>query len=268
MPHTPHDNNSNGPQSELDMIEHAMNSMMQGVFSTMFRSFMEPVIFETNRIQQLPENTQAGIASDDFDGSDFRRLANKSRQQRGLPEIPDNQPTQQQHDMIPAQPPSLLGMMMGEQQPTSSSGTLLDLLLPDHDRFFNRSVQAMDMFPREDEVGGPHQTSNWSFSSSSQRRVLRPDGTEESYVTSTKNGVTETIKRIKHPDGTVEETRESGTHNNGIQQSHPSLLITNQSSPIEQQQLPPSIQPRNPQQQQQQDGEGGPLFKMWKRIFG
>lgn len=163
MPHTPHDNNNNGPQSDLDMIEHAMNSMMQGVFSTMFRSFMEPVVFETNRIQQLPENTQAGIASDDFDGSDFRRLANKSRQQRGLPEIPDNQPTQQQHDMIPAQPPSLLGMMMGEQQPNSSSGTLLDLLLPDHDRFFNRSVQAMDMFPREDEVGGPHQTSNVSF---------------------------------------------------------------------------------------------------------
>lgn len=110
----------------------------------------------------------------------------------------------------------------------------------------------------------------WSFTSSSQRRVLRPDGTEESYVTSTKNGVTETIKRIKHPDGTVEETRESGSHNNGIQQSPSStLFITNQSSPIEQQQQLPPIQPRTPQQQQQQqDGEGGPLFKMWKRIFG
>ena len=163
MPNTPHDNNNNGPQSDLDMIEHAMNNMMQGVFSTMFRSFMEPVIFETNRIQQLPENTQAGIANDDFDGSDFRRLANKSRQQRGLPEIPDNsQRTQQVDDMIPAQPPSLLGMMMGEQQPTASSGTLLDLLLPDHDRFFNKSVQVMDMFPHEDEMERSHQTSNVS----------------------------------------------------------------------------------------------------------
>lgn len=162
MPHD-NNNNNNGPQSELDLIEHAMNNMMQGVFSTMFRSFMEPVVFETSRIQQLPESTQAGIQGDDFDGSDFRRLANKSRQQRGLPEIPDSPPTQQQHDMIPAQPPSLLGMMMGEQQPAASSGTLLDLLLPDHDRFFNKSVQIMDMFPHEDEVGRPQQTSNVSY---------------------------------------------------------------------------------------------------------
>ncbi|KAI9317936.1 hypothetical protein BX666DRAFT_1565428 [Dichotomocladium elegans] len=266
MPLSPNDRN---PESELDMLEHALGSMVQGVFSSMFRSIFEPSgIVENGRIIQQEGATTT--VEDEFGGSDFRRLAQKSRQNRGLSPEPDNGSTAVkdgkdttpaltllQHNQQQQQPRSLLDIILGDddhpqsQQPIQT-GTILDLLLPDRDRFFHRTLGMMD--EPEDAHGG--MSNHFSFTSSSQRRVIRPDGTEESYITRTQNGVTETIRRIKHPDGTVEETHESGgkRNHNPLRITHPNNNMSSQTPLFEQ---PP-----------EQQREGGLLFRTWKRIFG
>ncbi|KAI8342935.1 hypothetical protein BC941DRAFT_409978 [Chlamydoabsidia padenii] len=49
----------------------------------------------------------------------------------------------------------------------------------------------------------------WTFTSSStsHQRTIQPDGTEEVVTTTRRNGRTETVTTIRHPDGTLQEYR-------------------------------------------------------------
>lgn len=90
---TPPPNKNDQFDQDLEAIENAMNSMMQGAFSMVFKQLID----SSNGIfEQFPETTtiidgknvngsMASIAEDEFGGSDFKRLANKSKQNRGLP---------------------------------------------------------------------------------------------------------------------------------------------------------------------------------------
>lgn len=84
----PHNNNNSNQNEDFEAFESMINSMMQGAFSTLFRDMshrlFEPVttIIDGNHTQI---NSQPIL--DDYEGSDFRRLARKSKQNRRAEEI-------------------------------------------------------------------------------------------------------------------------------------------------------------------------------------
>ncbi|KAI9491973.1 hypothetical protein BDB00DRAFT_830583 [Zychaea mexicana] len=286
----PRQNDPDFPQSELEMIEQAMNSMVQGTFNMLFHTLLGPeqngptvTTFETNSNGVQPPGMLG-------DGSDFRKLSSKSRQSRGtLPsnennsviddeqqqenaprsasvivQDPELHNQQNQHHMGPPPMTNILQFMFGNPSGQaapgdSGTGTLLDLMLPSNDRLFN-SMEDPEILAQPRQVvedSTSPQNSSWSFSSSSQRRVVKADGTEETYMTRTQNGITETIKRIKYPDGSMEESKETdGSKNSGIFSrlssiDYPSTTLLSS---------PPSDQSQYP--------SGGPLSSMWKRFFG
>lgn len=75
-------------ETDLQNIENAMNSMMQGAFSMLFKQLVDTT-FEapsttTTIIDGKNMKTAESIVEDEFGGSDFKRLRNKSKQNRGL----------------------------------------------------------------------------------------------------------------------------------------------------------------------------------------
>ncbi|KAG0187864.1 hypothetical protein DFQ28_005752 [Apophysomyces sp. BC1034] len=75
------------PQSELDLLENAMQNMMHGTMGSLFRQLIDPNVFDS---PQSERSITATSTVDDFGGSDFKRLANKSKVARGL--IPESPP--------------------------------------------------------------------------------------------------------------------------------------------------------------------------------
>lgn len=76
----------NDPQSELDLIEQSFNNMVNGAFSLLFRQVFEPVVDEVTR--DMPQSSME--ANGAFDGSDFRRLAHKSKQRQRPEDRPED----------------------------------------------------------------------------------------------------------------------------------------------------------------------------------
>ena len=187
------DHDSDIPQSELDMIEQAMNTMVQGTFSMLFHGLFGPDqnsnyvgTFENNN--KIQESTSGMIGND---GSDFRRLANKSRQNRGVPTTSEEQDNieesatppprsatmiirdepnfQNRNDSvdmarIPAPLPTMMNLLQfmlgnptGQTAPAGSNetGTLLDLMLPSDDRLFNSMDPETVSQPRQVVAGDP-----------------------------------------------------------------------------------------------------------------
>jgi hypothetical protein len=83
-------------ENEIQAIENAMNSMMQGAFSMMFKSifdtssgssiFEQPAvattIFDGRNIEPTFSARITETEEDEFGGNDFKRLANKRKQNR------------------------------------------------------------------------------------------------------------------------------------------------------------------------------------------
>lgn len=101
----PNNDNNNQFDSDLEAIENAMNSIMQGALSSMFRQFTDSSIFENAENNGFPgiensgnsittvfdgRNINSGVPAstvveeDGYGGSDFKRLAKKSRENRGI----------------------------------------------------------------------------------------------------------------------------------------------------------------------------------------
>ncbi|KAI8146063.1 hypothetical protein BJV82DRAFT_600312 [Fennellomyces sp. T-0311] len=255
-------NDSDFPQSELDMIEHAMGSMMQGTLSMLFRTLLEPDN-NTTRVTFESNDDPSGMIGD---GSDFRKLANKSRQNRGLPaeqtvpEAPRTLMTREPelNDSPMMNPPManilqfMFGNSAGQFEPASNNaGTLLDLMMPDDHLFNNMDPETVARPNQNGHVDPSQGGSSFSFSSTSQRRIVKPDGTEETHYACTQNGITETVKRIKYPDGSIDEVKETGngTNRGGLfSSSHPPAISFHGQSDEQ----------RHP----------GVLSSMWRRFFG
>ncbi|KAF7723279.1 hypothetical protein EC973_002125 [Apophysomyces ossiformis] len=242
---TKHDNNDLFPQSELELLESAMQNMMHGTMGSLFRQLIGPSVLDMpHGAEEQPDATASH--GDDFGGNDFKRLAKKSKAARGLiSEDVEQQQAEQQRSspifesrqaMIPDRFPRDI-----EQR---------DAFEPLHNIFQMMFSQPLlnETYPFPSNEGSDTGTSTpsssfWSYSSSSQRSVLKADGTKETIYTTTQNGVTETVKSITYPDGTVEEIRErqdGGNHRQPFVKSLPS-----------------------PQDQ------GAPILqRMWKSIFG
>ncbi|KAL1932748.1 hypothetical protein VTP01DRAFT_8426 [Rhizomucor pusillus] len=305
MPRQPDDYGN--AQSELEMLEHVMNSMIQNTFSSFFRGMMGPSIFDNDNgrnvtIIETTGGNQENVAGpmDDFGGSDFRKLASKSRNNKD-----NNNNDNTFHDRRPDQSPLVVD---NSRQPPSDNVPihrrddangmsvstppmvgLMQLLFGNHADLSGPSIQSeMDPYnkaPREGSIidlltshdegffstqppvvsnEGNGQGSWSSFTSTSQRRIIRPDGTEETFITRSSNGITETVKRITHPDGTVEETRETGNKNHdGMMTGRPWKLLSNQDNHATSQ--PPKMPENNIPTAQNNTGI---LSGLWKRWFG
>ncbi|OAD05214.1 hypothetical protein MUCCIDRAFT_155832 [Mucor lusitanicus CBS 277.49] len=214
---------SNNPDNQFDAdleaIENAMNNIMQGAFSTMFRQLIDSSIFEDAEKSGFPGAKQIGdtittvfdgrnlngrvpastvVEEDGYGGSDFKRLARKSKENRGITTTTEETPAaEHRRDMVPS--PSAATA-------PSPAGLIFNLLFqqPPADIFnTNRDGSSKDAAPpSQDENGG------WSFTSTSSRTIYQPDGSQETIITKKTNGVTETIKQIRYADGRTEETRE------------------------------------------------------------
>ncbi|CAO3594298.1 unnamed protein product [Absidia cylindrospora] len=189
MSFPPNNNNINDdPHSELELLEGLLNNMFSGATSMIFQTLQEPFLNDVEQPQQHGSYSLNGR----FSNSDFRRIAEKKRQQR----------QQQEGGLdLSTNKTTVLSISNNDSVIGNGLGGIVAALLGD--------------FDPSTHPAGHHDSDNnqgWAFTSSStsQRRTVRVDGTEETVITTKRNGTTETVTTIKHPDGTIEETRNIG----------------------------------------------------------
>ncbi|KAK4519343.1 Bifunctional purine biosynthesis protein PurH [Mucor velutinosus] len=225
MSKQPPTNNNHASQfdADLEAIENAMNNIMQGAFSTMFRQLIDSSIFEDEEKSGFPGAKQIGdtittvfngrnldsmvpastvVEEDGYGGSDFKRLARKSKESRGISTTEETPVAAASRDMVPSSstattpsPAGLIFNLLFQQPPAEIFNINRDALPVTH-------TNSKDAPPSEDKNGG------WSFTSTTSRTIYQPDGTQETTITKKSNGVTETIKQIRYADGRTEESRE------------------------------------------------------------
>ncbi|KAI8990333.1 hypothetical protein BDB01DRAFT_848407 [Pilobolus umbonatus] len=210
----PDNNNNNSMENDLEIIENAMNSMMQGAFSSLFKQLIDTSIFETTEpysrggsaITVIDGNNsneigRIGGTMPDYGGDDFRILANKHKHNKPISSTSDiatntrtianntTQPLQEHHPSIIK---SIFNRLLHKDENTQSSKEEIisrDIMEPDYP--LNRDNNA-----------------HWTFTSSSQKTVYQPDGSQITTITTKTNDKTETIQRIRYPDGHIEERRD------------------------------------------------------------
>jgi hypothetical protein len=129
-------NNDQQFDADLAAIENAMNNMMQGAFSMMFKQLTDSSIFESIAFPGVLDssnetnvtttilngnnlnNSTAVIEGDGYGGNDFKRLAKKSKQNRGI--IPAEE--------IVSNEPQHIQQQSSSTSPTTSVGTIFNLL--------------------------------------------------------------------------------------------------------------------------------------------
>ncbi|KAI7898747.1 uncharacterized protein BX663DRAFT_523972 [Cokeromyces recurvatus] len=225
MSRQPPYNNSTDDQfnSEIEAIENAMNSMMQGAFSMMFKQFMGPNnnimgdifsgAFGNDETTTTTTTTTTVLDGQNLDtilfekvnnnndmygGSDFKRLANKSKQNRTEEISKDEQTVLLKDDMLPIKRIRQLSSNE-EDVNTNRVNTIFDLLFQTPSTLFSRLPSSFSNSNENDKE------SNWSYSSTSTRTIYKPDGTEETIITKKSNGITETTRQIRYPNGHKEE---------------------------------------------------------------
>ncbi|KAI9306163.1 hypothetical protein BJ944DRAFT_248436 [Cunninghamella echinulata] len=211
--------NDNHPHSELDILEGMFNHMFNGTMTMLFKSLQDPSFVEIIDPQQQSNSNHSTIT--DLDGSDFKRIAQKRRQkisEHNDEENDDKQATvpidnsnHHQREQINDNPLSnnyqlhnVISIFNRDQQLETNNNVHHDLF----SLLFGTSNQ-----PNNDSTTfNDTQNNGWTFSSSSMssHRQIHPDGTEETTTTTKKNGITETVTRIKYPDGSIEETKHVG----------------------------------------------------------
>ncbi|PHZ15904.1 uncharacterized protein RHIMIDRAFT_233509 [Rhizopus microsporus ATCC 52813] len=203
----PHNNNSSNQNEDFEAFESMINSMMQGAFSTLFRDMshrlFEPVttIIDGNHTQI---NSQPIL--DDYEGSDFRRLVRKSKQNRRAEEI-----VREEREENEAQPavsynaiPPAVGAVTSALSNTIGSVFKHVFRYPDNSN--NNAIVPSNNSNANNEITQQPSGIQWSYSST--RTTSQPDGTQITITTRKSNGISETTKRVHFPDGHVEETKE------------------------------------------------------------
>ncbi|KAG0216585.1 hypothetical protein BGX33_012443 [Mortierella sp. NVP41] len=108
----------------------------------------------------------------------------------------------------------------GQEQSSSSSSSTT----PDHQHHLFSGTSQSEQDQEEERVSHRWPRGRtWGRSESySQTTVTRPDGTVEHRTVNTVNGETETVVKIQHPDGSIEETitRQNDGHRHGRDHGH------------------------------------------------
>jgi hypothetical protein len=160
--------------ADLTAIENAMNNMMQGAFSMMFKQLTDSNIFESVEFPGVMDdsnspnvtttilngnnlNSSTSINEEDgYGGNDFKRLAKKSKQNRGIipaEDIVSNKPQySQQQQQAPSSP---IATSAGPP-----AGSIFNLLFQQPAAgLFNRGLP--DVHPAEASTG-INSTSEWN----------------------------------------------------------------------------------------------------------
>lgn len=169
----PNNNNDNQFDSDLEAIENAMNSIMQGALSSMFRQLIDPSIFENAENNRFPGIENSGnsittvfdgrninsrvpastvVEEDGYGGSDFKRLAKKSRENRGITPA---------EDVVSSHHPA------ETTTTTSPAGMIFNLLFqqPPAEIFNRKSSDALPAVSLPDSSGNnqPKDEVSWIF---------------------------------------------------------------------------------------------------------
>ncbi|ORZ24282.1 hypothetical protein BCR42DRAFT_402604 [Absidia repens] len=264
MSFPPNNNNINDdPHSELELLEGLLNNMFSGATSMIFQTLQEPFL---NDVEQQQQHGSYSPIMEDLDGSDFRRIAEKKRQRRQQQEGESDFNEKQNSSITrqggnssvfapvnhPSQHENIRSISNHDSAIGNGLGGIVAALLGDFD-------------PSTHPAG--HENDNnqgWAFTSSStsQRRTVRPDGTEETVITTKRNGRTETVTTIKHPDGTIQETR-----NIGEQPSILSLISSSVSSAPTQPALSNGDDNTSPSSSTS-SSTNNPLTRLFRSIWG
>lgn len=166
-------NHDNQFDADLEAIENAMNNIMQGAFSSMFRQLIDSSIFEDAEKSGFPGAKQIGdtittvfdgrnlsskvpastvVEEDGYGGSDFKRLARKSKENRGIATTTEETPVATSRDVVPSSittttpsPAGLIFNLLFQQPPAEMFNINRDALPVTHTRNNNAS-------PSQDEV--------------------------------------------------------------------------------------------------------------------
>ncbi|KAI8577485.1 hypothetical protein K450DRAFT_282574 [Umbelopsis ramanniana AG] len=195
----PNDNH-NQPDNELDMFE----AFAAQIFGGTFNVIQDVLSGGSGHIVINDSQTTAGPPTWD-DGSDFRKLA-KTKRRNDQPVLEEDKGNEELREDV--SPRSWRSPITEQEQPSQSvistnarPTSLLDLLFRTHTAFQSQGDSAI--------LGnGDTEGSSWNFSSSSSRTISLPDGSQETVIKKSVNGVTETIRKVQHPDGTTVETIE------------------------------------------------------------
>lgn len=153
------DNQDTQFDADLEAIENAMNNIMQGAFSSMFRQLIDSSIFEDAEKSGFPGAKQIGdtittvfdgrnlnsrvpastvVEEDGYGGSDFKRLARKSKESRGITAT-STEETSASRDMVPSSsaatapsPAGLIFNLLFQQPPAEIFSTNRDALPVTH----------------------------------------------------------------------------------------------------------------------------------------
>ncbi|CAO3607583.1 unnamed protein product [Cunninghamella echinulata] len=218
--------NDNHPQSELDILEGMFNHMFNGTMTMLFKSLQEPSFVEIiDPTQQQSNSNHSAITH--LNGNDFKRIAQKRRQkitEHNNEENNDNNNNNDKQVTVPMDNSNHHQRELISDNPLTNNHQLhnvISIFNRDHQLETNNNIHH-GLFSLL--FGTPNQSNNdsttfddtqdngWTFSSSSMSscRQIHPDGTEETTTTTKKNGITETVTRIKYPDGSIEETKHIG----------------------------------------------------------
>ncbi|KAI9269891.1 hypothetical protein BY458DRAFT_510148 [Sporodiniella umbellata] len=196
---------NNNQDAEFENLEHMMNNMMQGAFSLLFKDFGGQIFEQSNAMNEgRPHALNNPPLLDNYEGSDFRRLAKKSKSSRKAEEV-----VQEERDTVP-----LRETIQSDPMPSFTSGLsglIGSALLSTVGSVFKQisslpSTAEVDIKSNHDSAVSKQGMFSWNYSSS--KTTTGPDGTQITTITKKTNGRTETIKRTHYPNGDIEETQE------------------------------------------------------------
>ncbi|CAO3624945.1 unnamed protein product [Cunninghamella blakesleeana] len=177
-------------QAEIDHLDEMMASIMQSSIGSMFKQLIEPVDsgMETKQTTNASMNSPPALKLHDFGGSDFKRLAERSRQNRLS--LQQQQIQQQQYEYLKSTLLNEDRQSVIQHPPSPPSSPIPNKISPmvDHSKNEKHSVEK-----------------DWKCT---QECVYRTDGSEETIYQKFDNGIpVETLHYVNYPDGTTKQIK-------------------------------------------------------------
>ncbi|ORZ04944.1 hypothetical protein BCR42DRAFT_496922 [Absidia repens] len=190
--------------NEMDRFDKKMNSIMQSSISTMFRQLIEPVDSNSGKLDIDTSSSKPQpppLKLHDFGGSDFVRLAEKSRRNRSSAATAATAAAApQQIATFDQSKPSLpLSDPTQSSIPISKQASIVDVV------DWNKSPSAVANDPSSRNQLRDH--SDWKCT---QECIQRTDGYEETrYPNFTDGTASESLHHALYPNDMVKDTKKS-----------------------------------------------------------
>ncbi|KAI9306087.1 hypothetical protein BJ944DRAFT_264120, partial [Cunninghamella echinulata] len=179
-------------QAEIDKLDEMMANIMQSSIGSMFRQLIEPVDNGGMEVTKQPSSMNSpppALKLHDFGGSDFKRLAERSRQNRLSLQVQQKQ--QQQYEYLKTAYTTEDRHTIPSSSPSPPPSSNNNKIAPMMDTNHNNDKKLVD--------------NDWKCT---QECIYRTDGSEETIYQKFNNGVpTETLHYVNYPDGTIKQIK-------------------------------------------------------------